>query len=305
MRKLSLYIFLINSLLISSSFAKSKLTSEEIEEKEAEALDEKITADAISKGALRVGAKGILIPDASSEHPMIISNPKDQPLCKPDEMLTPSREIKVMEGYELLLLANNINNPRKLIIDKTNHILVMSPGQGLYSIRMDKCGNSNVQMILSNEKLDEPIGHGVGLFDRHIFVSTSNSVYKFPYSDGQHSPLENGVKIMTNINPKDPNAAPDVAIDPFGYVFIPRSVNQVHEKLDSSHAIIKKFNLRLIPEKGFDYDQHGEVQALGTNTHGSMGFDTQARLWGINGVHSGEIKRADISSDKGKYGQYC
>lgn len=302
MRKLSLYIFLINTLLISSTLAKkSKLTQEEIEEQEAVALDEKITADAIKRGALRVGDKGILIPDASAEHPMIISNPEDQPLCKPQNMLTPSREINVMEGYELMLLANNIDNPRKLIIDKTNHILVMSPGQGLYSIRMDECGNSNVQMILSNDKLDEPIGHGVGLFDRHIFVSTSNTIYKFPYSDGQHSPLENGVKIMTNINPKDPNAAPDVAIDPFGYVFVPRSVREIHDKLDSSHAIIKKFNLRLIPEKGFDYELHGEVHATGTNTHGTMGFDTQARLWGLNGITaSGEIKRADISEDKGK-----
>jgi hypothetical protein len=305
---LFLYVLIIATLFISFSSAKknAKLTADEVAaqadkmaELQVAAEDENIQADAFRRGALRVGSANVLVPDASSEHPMIISNPEDQPLCKPDVTLTPSRAIKVMPGYELMLLANQINNPRKIVIDQANHVLVVSPGQGLYSIRMDKCGNSDVQLILNNEKLDQPVGHGFALFDRHIFVATANSVYKFPYSDGQHSPIENGVKILSNINPKDPNAAPDVAIDPFGHAFIPRSVSELHENLDPKQAIIKKFNLRIIPENGFDYEKDGEVQAYGTNTHGTMGFDTQARLWGINGMSTGEIKRADISADKG------
>jgi hypothetical protein len=230
---------------------------------------------------------------------MIISTKDQQPLCLPDITLTPSRDIKVLEGYNFRVLANTIKNPRKIIVDQADHVLVMSPGEGLYSIRSDKCGNTDIKQILTNDKMDQPIGHGVALFDRHIFVSTADSVYKFPYSDGQHSPIENGVKILTNINPKDPNATPDVAIDPFGHAFIPRTVSELHEKLDSSHAIIKKFNLRIIPERGYDYEKDGEVHALGTNTYGSMGFDTQARLWGINGLTSDKIQRSDFDSEKG------
>lgn len=304
-----LYVFLIATLFVSFSYAKkhAKLSAAELEaqaDAEAETLaaaeDEKIQADAMRRGALRVGSANVLVPDASAEHPMIISNPEDQPLCKPDVTLTPSRALNIMPGYEIILLANQINNPRKIVIDQANHILVVSPGQGLYSIRMDRCGNSDVQLILNNEKLDQPVGHGFALFDRHIFVATANSVYKFPYSDGQHSPIENGVKVIANINPKDPNAAPDVAIDPFGHAFIPRTVSELHDNVSPKQAMIKKFNLRIIPENGFDYEKDGEVQAYGTNTHGTMGFDTQARLWGINGMSTGEIKRADISVDKGK-----
>ncbi|KAI8639825.1 hypothetical protein BD408DRAFT_349184 [Parasitella parasitica] len=241
-------------------------------------------------GALRVGSDNILVPDASAEHPLIISNPEDQPLCKPDVEIQPSRSIKTMEGYEVLVLTNAISNPRKMMIDPANHVLVVSPENGVYSIRMDKCGNSDVQLIVSNAQMDQPVAQGIALFDHNLFVSTANSVYKFPYSDGQHSPAENGVKILTNINPENAGAMPDVAIDPFGHAFVPRSVADVHSKLDPSKAIIKKFNLKLIPENGFDYDADGEVQAYGTNTHGSMGFDAQARLWGINGIPASEIR---------------
>lgn len=301
MSKLFFYVLLIATLFVSFSLAKrSKVANVQQEELEAIAEDERVTAEAVAKGALRVGSANVLVPDASSEHPLIISNPDDQPLCKPNITLTPSRQVKVMAGYEFMVLANKINNPRKIIFDQANHLLVMSPGEGLYSVRMDECGNSDIKLILESDELDQPIGHGVAIFDRHIFVSTANSVYKFPYSDGQHSLIQNGVRILTNIHPNDPNAATDVAIDPFGHVFIPRTVSELHDKINPSDAMIKKFNLRLIPENGFDYESDGEPHAYGTNTQGSMGFDAQARLWGINGVTSKDIKREDLSSEASK-----
>ncbi|GAN03431.1 lsorbosone dehydrogenase [Mucor ambiguus] len=272
---------------------ESALSEEDI----AAAEEERFTANALKIGALRVGPDNVLLPDASAEHPLIISNPEDQPLCKPDVEIHPSRSIKVMEGYEVLVLTDAITNPRKMMIDPANHVLVVSPENGVYSIRMDKCGNSNVQLIVSNDQMDQPAAQGLALYDHHLFVSTANSVYKFPYSDGQHSPTENGVKVLTNINPDNANATPDVAIDPFGHAFVPRSVADIHDKVDPSQAIIKKFNFKLIPEHGFDYNTDGEVQAYGTNTYGSMGFDAQARLWGINGAPKSEIRRSDISAD--------
>ncbi|CEP09183.1 hypothetical protein [Parasitella parasitica] len=302
MSRLCFYLLVVAALFITLAYAKKHKDPESVlsEEDIAAAEEERITADALKIGALRVGSDNILVPDASAEHPLIISNPEDQPLCKPDVAIQPSRSIKTMEGYEVLVLTNAISNPRKMMIDPANHVLVISPENGVYSIRMDKCGNSNVQLIVSNAQMDQPVAQGVALFDHHLFVSTANSVYKFPYSDGQHSPVENGVKVLTNINPENAGAMPDVAIDPFGHAFVPRSVADIHNKLDPSKAIIKKFNLKLIPENGFDYEVDGEVQAYGTNTHGSLGFDTQARLWGINGIPASEIKRSDISADHGK-----
>jgi hypothetical protein len=264
--------------------------------------DGTINADnAVVAGALRVGSANILVPDASAEHPMIISDPEDQPLCKPLETIAPSRPLKVMDGYEFIVLTNTITNPRKIVIDPANHLLVVSPGQGVFSIRMDKCGNHDVKQILENDQLDQPIGHGLALYGHHLFVATANHVYQFPYSDGQHSPVKDGVKILSNINPENANASPDVAIDIFGHIFVPRSVGDVNEKMDPSHAVIKKFNLKLIPEGGFDYEEHGELQAYGANTYGSMGFDAQARLWGINNLVSSNILRNDISSDHSKF----
>lgn len=302
MGKLFFYVLIIASLFVSFSLAKrSKVSSEQQEELAAMAEEERVTAEAGAKGALRVGSANVLVPDASSEHPLIISNPDDQPLCKPNVTLSPSHPVKVMEGYEFIVLSNEIKNPRKIIFDQANHLLVMSPGQGLYSVRMDECGNSDIKLILESDEMDQPIGHGVAIFDRHIFVSTANSVYKFPYSDGQHSSIKDGVKILTNIHPNDPDAAADVAVDPFGHIFIPRTVTDLNIKVSAADAMIKKFNLRLIPELGFDYEKDGEIHAFGTNTQGAMGFDAQARLWGINGITSKDIKREDLSSEASKF----
>ncbi|KAI8971685.1 hypothetical protein BDF20DRAFT_693350 [Mycotypha africana] len=268
----------------SSSSASNAQLDEESEEVKVE-------------GALLVGASGVLVPDASADHPIIVSTLHEQPLCKPNQTIQPSRSLKVMEGYEMMVLTNKIKDPKKMVIDPTNHILVISPEEGLISIRTDKCGNADIKNILQKDKLEEPFGHGFAVYNGNLFVATTNSIYKFPYSDGQHSELQEGIKIMTNINPDDPSAQPDIAIDPFGYAFVPRAVSDLHDKSDASHAVIKKFNIKMIPENGFDFETDGEIQAVGTNTFGLMGFDTQARLWGLNGIPQSTIQRADIAGN--------
>ncbi|KAI8891194.1 hypothetical protein K501DRAFT_289786 [Backusella circina FSU 941] len=243
------------------------------------------------------GKNGDLVPDASAENPMIVSDPKDQPLCEPKIHLQPAQPITIHEGYKANVLINTIPKPQKIIIDRANHLLVISPENGLYSVRIDECQNADIQLILPISQLDQPIGDGIALFRNDLYITTSNSVYKFTYSDGQHSPLKGGQKIITNINPNNPSAAPDIAINPLGYAFIPRSVHALTQDIDASNAIIKRFNLRFIPEEGYDFDKDGVVHAFGTNTRGSLAFDTQARLWGISNF-PGSIIREDISEDE-------
>ncbi|KAG0176156.1 hypothetical protein DFQ28_007655 [Apophysomyces sp. BC1034] len=241
-------------------------------------------------GGIRMGSTNALVPDASAEHPMVISRPEDQPLCKPDQSIQPVKDFKVLDGFDAIVLAN-VKNPRKIVTDHVDHVLVVSGGEGVYSIRTDKCGNVDVKPILT--QLDQPVSHGIALYNNHLYVTTSNSVWKFPYVDGQHSPLENGVKVLTNINPTDHDAQPDVAIDPFGHAYVPRSVRELNDRVDPKQAIIKKFNFRAIPEGGYDFDQDGEVHAYGTNSHGTLAFDAQARLWGIDAPFE-TVQRADI-----------
>ncbi|KAI8377849.1 uncharacterized protein BYT42DRAFT_496844 [Radiomyces spectabilis] len=251
-------------------------------------------------GGLRVGKANALVPDASAEHPLVLSDPEQQPLCVPDAYLEASAPFNVMQGYEAYVLANSIKNPRKIAIDRSNHILVVAGGEGVYSIRMDKCGNTDIKKILGNE-LDQPVAHGLALFGHSVYVATANSVYQFAYSDGQHSELKNGVKVLTNINPSNPNAQPDVAIDPFGHAYVPRSAVGLQSDVDPRQAIIKKFNFRAVPEGGYDFETDGQIHAFGTNSVGSMAFDAQARLWGIDAPFE-SFQRADIGGDVSQTG---
>ncbi|KAI9299840.1 hypothetical protein BJ944DRAFT_171782 [Cunninghamella echinulata] len=285
---------------------------------DAESLGDSIDANALSHnpdskiGGIRVGMNQALVPDSASDHPLVLSHEEDQPLCDPSVRLEPAQALTVMNGYESILISNQIKEPRKLIIDRVNHGLVMSSKNAVYSLRMDKCGNVDAVKILDlldNNTLfekDEMLAHGLALDKNYIYIATTNNIYQFPYSDGQHSPLENGRKVVTNINPGNKDAMPDVAIDPFGHAFIPRSgiLNLEPEsisKMDQSNAIIKKFNFRNIPENGFEYEKDGLVFAYGTNSHGSMAFDAQARLWGID-LPFDTIQRSDMGGDISQHG---
>lgn len=212
-------------------------------------------------GGMRLGSTNEIVPDASAEHPLVIAHPEDQPLCKPTQPIQPSQSLQVMNGYDAIVLTN-VENPKKVIVDQANHVLVVSGNNKglLYSVRMDQCGNAETLQILdaAQQKLDGPIAHyGLALYGGHVYVATTNSVYRFPYVDGQHTSLEQGIKVLTNINPNNANAQPDIAIDPFGHAFVPRA--PVDDTLAPEQAIIKRFNFRAVPSDGYDYQTDGEV----------------------------------------------
>ena len=219
-----------------------------------------------SLGGLRVGAANVLVPDASAEHPLIISRPEDQPLCGPNKVIASLQPLNVMEGFEAYVISKAVKTPGKILTDHANHLLVASP-EGLYSLRVDKCGNADTVKILDTSALDgRP--HGIALDNGRLYVSTSNSVYQYRYTDGQHSALQDGDQVLSNINPNHAEAEPDIAIHPFGRAYLPRSVPELDANVDEKQAVIKRFDFREIPSKGYNYDTDGDVYAFGTNAHG-------------------------------------
>ncbi|KAG1520202.1 hypothetical protein G6F52_007887 [Rhizopus delemar] len=286
------YVYLITFSLVFNVGLTKRLIKASIPNSNQQALGN-------VQGALRLGRTNQdLVPDASSDHPLVLSNLEDQPLCHPDQPASPVKNLKVLPGYEYFVLTNQITGPKKIIMDKANHLLVVSANKGIYSVRMDKCGNANLQQILDADLFDEPFGNGLALYKQYLYMTTSKSMYRFPYSDGQHSPLTSGVKIMSNIYSASSIETPDVAIDMFGYAYIPRTVNELHDRLDPSHATIKRFDFRFIPENGYDFEVDGQVFSVGTNTRGLLGFDAQANLWGISGLLSTSFQRQDMGLDE-------
>ncbi|KAI7871667.1 hypothetical protein BDF14DRAFT_1878506 [Spinellus fusiger] len=243
-----------------------------------------------------MGSTNELVPDASSEHPIVISRAEDQPVCAPDITIKPFQSIKVLAGYEAIVLTHSISEPTKMLMDRANHLLVISASKVLYSVRMDKCGNANVNQILLHSQINEYSLHSVAQYGDHLYVATHNSVWQFPYSDGQHTALDYGVVVLRNIQSGKPNGPSDIAIDPLGRAYIPRTLSELNENLEPTDALIKKFNFRRIPQGGYDYNTDGEIHSTGANTHGFMNFDTQARLWGIEKPLD-DVYREDMGGD--------
>lgn len=210
-----------------------------------------------AQGAMRVGSDNAIVPDASSEHPLIQPHPEDQPLCEPASSIKASAAFRVMDGYTAKVLTRDVANPRKIVLDTANHLLAVSGGQAVYSIRMDKCGNSESVPILTSHQLDGPIEFGLALYDGHLYVGTADAIWQYPYVDGQHSPLGEGTRVVHNIK----GTRPDVAIDPFGHAYIPRTTanGDVNTEAASRDAVIKRFNFRAVPSDGYDFETDGEV----------------------------------------------
>lgn len=208
-----------------------------------------------AQGAMRVGKDNAIVPDASSDHPLIVSNPEDQPLCEPNAIIEPSQPLQVMEGYDAFVLTN-VQGPRKVVVDAANHALVTS-SEGLVSIRMDKCGNVEKTTLLSDLGDDGAVAYGVTLYDGNLYVASPNSVWRFNYVDGQHSLLSDGFQVLRNLHG---TGNEDIAIDPFGHAYFPRHATDVNDDHSSSkQAIIKRFNFRRVPSDGYDFEEDGEV----------------------------------------------
>ncbi|KAI8068394.1 hypothetical protein BC940DRAFT_366935 [Gongronella butleri] len=307
-----LFLLLAVWMMLLALLVEGKKNKDEDEEELSEKEEQKLEAAQLKqdqkKGGIRIGSTNMLVPDSAAELPMVVSHQEDQPLCKPDTLLDPANKMQIMEGFDAVVISNTVEKPGKMIMDRVSHILVMSGDQSIYSLRMDKCGNVDAKVVL--DLAEEPLpaanddsqpatklGSGMALDKNFLYVATTNNVYQFPYSDGQHSPLTNGRVVLSNINPENDDVRPDVAIDPFGHAYVPRSGNfpfnaassftpddesDDDDDDDQDKAMIKKFNFRAIPEQGYDYDSDGIVQAYGANTHGFLAFDTQARLWGMD-----------------------
>lgn len=210
-----------------------------------------------AQGAMRVGKDNAIVPDASSDHPLIVSNPEDQPLCEPNAIIEPSQPLQVMEGYDAIVLTN-VQGPRKIVVDAANHALVTS-NEGLVSIRMDKCGNVEKTTLLADLGDDGAVAYGVTLYDGDLYVTSPNSVWRFNYVDGQHSPLSDGFQVLRNLHG---TGNEDIAIDPFGHAYFPRHATDDDDNGSSKQAIIKRFNFRRVPSDGYDFEEDGEVYII-------------------------------------------
>ncbi|KAG2181734.1 hypothetical protein INT44_008549 [Umbelopsis vinacea] len=223
--------------------------------------------------------EGSTLPDATAvgaaPPPRKIQRPAN---CNKPDVIQPSAPFSVISGYEAIVVSNTMKNPRSVTVDEANHFLVLAAGDNsIYSIREDLCGNMSQQLLVNGSKLGGSIlQDSLVAFRDHLYVATGDAVYKFQYSPGQHSEIQNAPEIvLKNIGEKQL----PMTIDPRGRLFVPKGFSQAA----AGGSQVRQYDLMDVPAGGFDYGNNGEaLSAAGNNGAGPLAYDTQGRIWGTN-----------------------
>jgi glucose/arabinose dehydrogenase len=94
---------------------------------------------------------------------------------------------KVPSGFEVDLLAEGLNNPRKIVTAPNGDLFIAESGPGRVKVlRPGKDGKVTSTTIFA-EKLRQPFGiafYPPGPNPKYVYVANTDSVIRFPYQDG-------------------------------------------------------------------------------------------------------------------------
>ena len=96
-------------------------------------------------------------------------------------------ELKVPAGFEVDLLAEHLNGPRKIITAPNGDLFVVESGPGRIKVlRQDKDGKVASTSVFA-EKLRQPFGmafYPPGSKPKYLYVGNTDSVVRYPYQNG-------------------------------------------------------------------------------------------------------------------------
>jgi glucose/arabinose dehydrogenase len=185
---------------------------------------------------------------------------------------TKARGLWVMEGGEVLVLKR----------DATPSVVVLHDD--------DNDGVSDGESTLLQKS---SLSHSIVVHQGHLYASSSTTVWRWPYTEGQRSQLTGEETVVFNMD-SGGHSTRTLVFDAAGLLYI--SVGSASNvDADSSRSRIRRFSVADLPAGGLDF-QAGEVFADGLRNEVGLAFDAYGVLWGVeNG--SDNLDRTDLGGD--------
>ncbi|KAI9748657.1 MAG: hypothetical protein M4579_007157 [Chaenotheca gracillima] len=213
----------------------------------------------------------------------------------------------VAPGYDVRLVASDLETPRTIIFDKAGHLLVLQQGVGIQNLELSDDGGTCVNVVKSTTVIEsKELNHGLVLSEdgNTLYASSSEAVYAWSY-DAQAIKLGDMNKtIVSNMGTSDhvtrtlllSQKQPDTLVVSRGST---SNIDPAAEDLDSGHCQIKSFNLTTVPDDGYDFNTDGD--RLGWGLRNSVGVAEHPVTGGMYSVENSvdEIMRdnKDIHQD--------
>ncbi len=99
----------------------------------------------------------------------------------------PGAALKVPAGFEVDLLAEKLNNPRKIITAPNGDLFVTESGPGWLKVLRQGADGKVISTTVFADHLRQPFGiafYPPGPNPRYIYVGDTDSVVRFPYQNG-------------------------------------------------------------------------------------------------------------------------
>ena len=111
------------------------------------------------------------------------------------------------DEYCAQIFADNLDQPRGLFVTPGNNILVIERGSGKILSLMDKNNDLVVDEIITVAQ-QNGLNHGLAVFGPHVYASSSSTVYRWTYSEGQETTSKEKEIVVKNINANGRGGAP-------------------------------------------------------------------------------------------------
>jgi len=185
------------------------------------------------------------------------------------------------EGYCPYTWATGLSGVRMLIALSNGDILAAESGKisVLWDDDGDGVSNSSERAVIANQG---DLNHAIVIQDNFLYASSSQTVYRWPYTYGSRESLGSSTTIIYGI-PNGGHSSRTLVIDSLNRLYVQvGSASNVDR--DASRAAIRRFNLTNIPNGGLSWSA-GEVFASGMRNEVGLRFDSSGGLWGVeNGV---------------------
>ena len=146
--------------------------------------------------------------------------------------------LKLPEGFNIEIFAENLKSPRVLTFDSLGTLLVSVPSEGKVVALPDKNNDSKADEIITLiQNLDRP--HGLAIQDSKLYVAQVSNVLAFDY-DSQNLKVTNQ-KSVVDLPPAGRHSTRTIRFVPDGKLYIPvGSTCDIRAKKDEQKGPIFK-----------------------------------------------------------------
>ncbi|KAI1073411.1 hypothetical protein F5B20DRAFT_597701 [Whalleya microplaca] len=203
-------------------------------------------------------------------------------------------------GWAAVKVADGLTSPRGLAIDVRGRLLVVEDGAGIsqHAVDINGCITSS-RIIVSRNDLD----HGIyfSIDGNVLFASSGTTVFSWKY-DPDTGDVDGSPRTVVSGMAGDGHHTRTLIIPPNHSDLLVVSHGS-GSNLDyptispaTARAIVKVFNISIVPEGGYNFTTHGWNAGYGLRNEVGLAFDGNDMLWGVENSADELIRDVDGTS---------